>query len=133
MVAAIRSDTGASRRLILAGLERRVTLLVSVPLVIEYQAVMTRPVHLAALGLSARDVSALLDAVVAVAEKVRVAYLWRPAANDPDDEMVLEAAVNGRADAIVTFNARDFGLAASPFGIAVRAPGEMVRRLENEI
>jgi len=133
MVAAIRSNAGASRRLIVAGLERKVTLLVSVPLVIEYQAVLTRPAHLAASGLSAEDVSALLDAVVAVAERVRVAYLWRPAVNDPDDEMVLEAAVNGRADAIVTFNARDFGRAASPFGVAVRSPGEMVKRLGDMI
>jgi predicted nucleic acid-binding protein len=42
MVAAIRSDTGASRHLLIAGLERRFTMLVSVPLLIEYEAVMTR-------------------------------------------------------------------------------------------
>jgi predicted nucleic acid-binding protein len=42
MVAAIRSATGASRHLLVAGLERRFTMLASVPLLIEYQAVMTR-------------------------------------------------------------------------------------------
>jgi predicted nucleic acid-binding protein len=130
MVAAIRSDAGASRRLLVAGLQRRLTLLVSVPLLIEYQAVLTRPEHLDAAGLAVDDVNVLLDAVAAVAEPVRLAFLWRPAARDPDEDMVLEAAVNGRADALVTFNIRDFAGVAERFGIAVISPGEAVRRWE---
>lgn len=130
MVAAIRSDVGASRRLLMATLERRLTLLASVPLMIEYQAVMTRPEHLEVSGLSAADVEALLDAVAAVVEPVRLAFLWRPAVRDPDDDMVLEAAVNGGADAIVTFNLRDFGKVATRFGVEVLSPGEAWRRLE---
>lgn len=132
MVAAIRSDAGASRRLLVAGLERRLTLLASVPLMIEYQAVMTRPEHLKASRLSVEDVNVLLDAVAAVAEPVRLAFLWRPAVRDPDDDMVLEAAVNGRADAIVTFNIRDFGKVAEGFGVEVLLPGEAVGRLEGK-
>ena len=130
MVAAIRSDTGASRRLLMAALEDRLTLLASVPLMIEYQAVMTRPEHLTASRLSIEDVSVLLDAVASVAEPVRLAFLWRPAVRDPDDDMVLEAAVNGRADAIVTFNIRDFDQVAKHFGVAVILPREAVRRME---
>lgn len=132
MVAAIRSDAGASRRLLVAGLERRLTLLASVPLMIEYQAVMTRPEHLKVSRLSVEDVNVLLDAVAAVVEPVRLAFLWRPAVRDPDDDMVLEAAVNGRADAIVTFNIRDFGKVAEGFGVEVLLPGEAVRRLEGK-
>ncbi len=132
MVAAIRSDAGASRWLLRSALERRrdLTLLVSVPLLIEYEAVMTRAEHLKAAGLAVADVAVLLDAVAAVAEPVRLAYLWRPTLPDADDDMVLEAAVNGRADGIVTFNLRDFGPAAEQFGIAVLPPGEVVKRLE---
>jgi predicted nucleic acid-binding protein len=78
MVAAIRSDTGASRRLLIAGLQRLCTLVLSVPLAIEYEAVMTRAEHLAASGLTKADVGALLDTVVSVAEPVRLAFLWRP-------------------------------------------------------
>jgi predicted nucleic acid-binding protein len=132
MVAAIRSDRGASRWLLRSALERRrgLTLLVSVPLLIEYEAVMTRAEHLKAAGISVPDVEALLDAVAAVAEPVRLAYLWRPTLPDADDDMVLETAVNGRADWIITFNLRDFGPAAEQFGIAVLSLGEATKRLE---
>jgi putative PIN family toxin of toxin-antitoxin system len=130
MVAAIRSDAGASRRLLLAALRQRFALLVSVPLLVEYQAVMTRPEHLTASGLSVEEVSILLDAIAFVAEPVRLSFLWRPTLRDPDDDMVLEAAVNGRADAIVTFNHRDFAPAAEKFGIEVLSPGAAVRILE---
>jgi putative PIN family toxin of toxin-antitoxin system len=132
MIAAIRSDAGASRRLVRAALERRrvIVLLVSVPLLIEYEAVMTRIEHLRAARLSVTDVGVLLDAVAAVAEPVRLAFLWRPILADIDDDMVLEAAVNGRADAIVTFNRRDFRAAAEQFGIQVLSPGETVRQWE---
>lgn len=132
MIAAIRSVAGASRRLLRAALERRrgIVLLVSVPLLIEYEAVMTRIEHLRAARLSVADVGVLLDAVAAVAEPVRLAFLWRPILADIDDDMVLETAVNGRADAIVTFNRRDFGAAVEQFGIPVLSPGETVRQWE---
>ena len=134
MVAAIRSESGASRWLLRSALERRrgLTILVSVPLLIEYEAVMTRSEHLKAAGLSAADIATLLDAVAAVAEPVRLAYLWRPALPDANDDMVLEAAVNGRADAIVTFNLADFGRAVEQFGVVALAPGEAVKRLERQ-
>lgn len=134
LVAAIRSSAGASRWLLRAALERRrgLTLLVSVPLLIEYEAVMTRAEHLAASGLSTADVGVLLDAVAAVAEPVRLAYLWRPRLPDVDDDMVLEAGVNGRADAIVTFNLSDFIGPAKQFGIEIVRPGEAVKRLEKK-
>jgi putative PIN family toxin of toxin-antitoxin system len=133
LVAAIRSDAGASRWLLRAALERRhgLILLASVPLLIEYEAVITRTEHQAS-GLSIGDVEALLDAVAAVAEPVRLAYLWRPMLSDVDDDMVLEAAVNGRADRIVTFNLRDFIGPAEQFGIKVVRPSDAVQRLEEK-
>jgi putative PIN family toxin of toxin-antitoxin system len=130
MVAALRSDAGASRRLLVAGLRRRLTLLASLPLMIEYQAVMTGPEHLKASGLTAREVNSVLDAMAAVIEPVQLAFLWRPSLRDLDDDMVLEAAANGQADAIVTFNIRDFDLVAADFGIEVFAPGEAWQRLK---
>ena len=129
MAAAIRSDAGASRRLLVAALEQRFTLLVSVALMIEYEAVMTRTRHLVASKLSAEHVGILLDAVASVAEPVRLAFLWRPSLRDADDDMVLEVAVNGQAGAIVTFNRRDFRPATERFGIEILSPGAAIERL----
>jgi putative PIN family toxin of toxin-antitoxin system len=130
MVAALRSGQGSSRRLLVAGLRRQVLLLVSVPLLLEYESVMLRLEHLEASGASAADVSALLDAVAAMAEVVLLDFLWRPALRDPDDDMVLETAVNGRADALVTFNRKDFMQPAARLGVPILLPGEVARSLE---
>ena len=83
--------------------------LLSVPLILEYAAVLTRPQHLAACGLSSAEVGRVLDDLAVVARTVRLAFRWRAKLSDPDDEMVLETAINGSASAIVTFNQRDFG------------------------
>jgi predicted nucleic acid-binding protein len=126
LVAAFRSDRGASRVLLVSALRRRYQLLVSVPLMIEHESVLTRPEHLEAAGASRDDAEAILDAIAAVAEPVRLDYLWRPTLPDAEDDMVLETAVNGWADALVTFNRRDFGLAAMTFAIRIQSPAEAV-------
>jgi len=74
-------------------------------------------------------VEIFLDAVVAVAEPVKAHFLWRPRLRDPGDEMVLEAAVNGQADLLITFNVRDFGTVPSRFGIEVMIPRDVIERI----
>jgi len=108
VVAALRSDKGASRQLLLAALNQQFELLLSVPLMLEYEAVLTRPQHLAACVLSSAEVGRVLDDLASVARPVRLTCRWRPRLSDPDDDMVLETAINGTASAIVTFNQRDF-------------------------
>lgn len=130
LVAAMRSDRGSSRALLVHALQGRCRLLVSVPLMIEYEAVLTRPEHLDASGLSYPDVQALLDTVAVVGEPIRLSYLWRPALPDQQDDMVLETAVNGSGDLLVTFNLRHFKPAAKNFGLAVLPPAEALRRVE---
>lgn len=122
LVAAFRSDRGASRQLLLGALDRRFELLLSVPLMLEYEAVLTRPEHLTACGVSAGEVELVLDDLASVARPVRLAFRWRPKLSDANDDMVLETAVNGNADAIVTFNQRDFEAARREFGCAVILP-----------
>ena len=130
MVAAFRSAHGASRRCLLWGLKRRVTPLVSTPLLLEYEAVLTRPEHLSISCASAEDVSLVLDAVGESSDRVRLDYLWRPQLGDAGDEMVLETAVNGQADVLVTFNLVDLSKAAVRFGIRALRPGGLVRMVE---
>ena len=130
VVAAMRSDRGASRQLLLAALERRITLLVSVPLMLEYEAALTRPEHLKAIGLRAEEVNEVLAALAAVMEPVALRFLWRPRLKDPADEMVLETAVNGGADRLTTFNVRHLAEAARVFGIRTSPPGALWREIQ---
>jgi len=101
-------------------------MLASVPLMVQYEAVMLRPEHQSASGLSTRELSELIDAIAAVAIPVSISYLWRPMLRDPDDELVLETAVNGNANLLLTFNERDFAGAWS-FGPIISRPGPALR------
>jgi putative PIN family toxin of toxin-antitoxin system len=130
VVAAMRSPTGASAAIVRAVRQRQVTLLLSVPLAIEYEAVCRKSEHRVEAGLSERQVEIFVDAIIAMGEPVLTHFLWRPQLHDPNDEMVLEAAINGRADAIVTFNVRDFGTAAAQFGVEVLLPRQVIARMK---
>lgn len=129
IVSAMRSPTGASAALVLAALDGRFALIANVPLVVEYEATCSIEEHQLATGLNEQQVRLYLDGLAALVEPVETHFLWRPRLRDPADEMVLEAAVNGRADAIVTFNARDYGTIPRDFGIEVLKPYEALQRL----
>ena len=129
LIAAIRSDRGASRQLLEAALEGRLTPLISVPLFLEYEAVMKRPEHLEAAGMSISDVDEILAALIQVAVSVAFAFMLRPRLTDPQDEMVLDTAANGRADFLVTLNVRDFRSQSGQFGFEIVSPLEMWRLL----
>ena len=128
LVAAFRSERGASRELLIAALDERFVLLASTALWLEYEAVLTRPLHLTATGLSAAEVRDVLAALAVVAEPVPIHFLWRPVLADPEDEHVLDLALNGRADMLVTFNQEDFVEASKTFQIEVVTPAAALQR-----
>lgn len=129
IVAGLRSPAGASAVLLDRALDKSFVLVLSVALALEYEAVCRDPAQRIASGLSEVEVDTLVTALCAIAEPVEARFLWRPQLHDPADEMVLEAAINGVADALVTFNRRDFGQAPARFGITVLSPQEALRRL----
>lgn len=131
LVAASRSRLGASFALLQALRNRQFTALASVPLMLEYEAVLKRPEHLVAGGRSIAMTDAFLDALSLCVEPVHLHYLWRPQLRDPADEMVLETALNGRAEMLVTLNIRDFA-AASHFRLSVATPGTFLHKLQEE-
>lgn len=122
LVAALRSRSGASNAVLEMVARRQVVPLVTTALFIEYEDVLKRPEQRLATGLSIESVDRYLAAFASAAEPVEVHYQWRPQLRDPADELVLEAAVNGRADALVTHNLRDFLSAADRFGLRVVLP-----------
>ncbi len=129
LVAAFRSASGASRELLIAALDERYVLLASTALWLEYEAVLTRPSQLAAMRLSAIDVRDVLAALATVAEQVVIHFLWRPVLADAEDELVLDLAMNGRADMLVTFNQGDFADVSKTFQIEIVTPAVALRRL----
>ena len=131
LVAASRSRNGASFALLQALRNRRYIALASVPLLLEYEAVLKRHEHLAVGGRTIVMTDAFLDAMTLFIEPVHLHYLWRPQLRDPADEMVLETALNGRADALVTLNLNDFA-PASHFRLPIHPPGAFLRHLQQE-
>ena len=128
IVAAFRSRNGASNRLLRLVDWGMVTPLCSTALFLEYETVLSREETRKATGHSLKDVSAVMSALAAVSVGVDIWFRTRPMLPDPADEMVLEAALNGVAEAIVTHNIRDFHQALD-LGLAAVTPGEIVGRL----
>lgn len=130
LVAGLRSRVGASRRLLVLLHHQQYQAIASVAMMLEYEAVLTRPENLLAFGLTAEEIERFLGSMSSLIVPVTPFFLWRPQLRDPADEHVLEAAVNGGADAIVTFNLRHLKAASARFGIAALRPGDALQRIE---
>lgn len=130
IVAAMRSPRGGSAELLRQIDNGAATMLLSVALALEYEAECMLAEHRLAASLTAVEAGTFIDGLIAMAEPVQSHFRWRPRLHDPGDELVLEAAVNGRADAIVTFNEKDLREAERRYGIAVIRPGEALRRIK---
>lgn len=98
-------------------------------LFLEYEDVLSRPEQRKVHGLSLRDIALLMRDFADLIEPVEVHFSWRPQLRDANDELVLEAAMNGRADAIVTHNRKDFLSVISDFELRVLSPAEVLKEL----
>lgn len=127
--AALRSPTGASHFVLRNVLAGGIVAGASTALFLEYEDVLKRPDHLSASKLNLGQIDLILSALAARVEPIHIHFRWRPTLRDPKDDMVLEAAVNGGAETIITFNLKDFEN-ANQFGIEILRPGDFVRRLK---
>ena len=128
LVAGLRSRLGASAALLREAAHDNLEFIASPALFLEYEAVLKRSQH----NLPEQHVDGFLAELALLIRPVEIRYLWRPQLSDADDEMVLEAAINGQADAIVTHNKRDFAQAAAKFGIAVRSPADALQQIRQK-
>jgi putative PIN family toxin of toxin-antitoxin system len=129
VVTALRSNAGAAYQLLRSVQLGRLRPLITPPLFLEYEDVLKRLDQRQVSGLSLADVDEFLGALAALAEPVEVHLRWRPQLRDPGDELVFEAAINGRADALVTYNIRDFSDAAPRFGIRLMRTAELLQEM----
>ena len=129
VVAGLRSRLGASNAILMLLAKRQVVGLATPPLFLEYEDVLKRAEHRLIHGLTLEEIDEFLAELAAVLEPVETRFKWRPQVRDPGDEMVLEAAINGRADILVTFNVSDFAAASGRFGIQVLRPRDLLREM----
>ncbi len=104
----------------------RFEICLSVPLVLEYEDALLR--HLKEISLTETDVGDVLDYLCTVANRQEIFFLWRPYLRDPRDDLLLEVAVAGNCEAIITYNRRDFA-GAEKFGLRILAPGEFLKHI----
>jgi putative PIN family toxin of toxin-antitoxin system len=130
VVAGLRTRLGAGNAVLRLVAEKRIRLLATPPLFLEYEDVLKRPEHRLAHGLTLPQIDEFLAELAGLVEPVEVHFLWRPQTRDPNDEMVLEAAINGEADAIVTYNVADFAEAGERFAISIMRPAELLKKVK---
>lgn len=130
VVAGFRSPIGASRALLEAALQRTLIVVVSVPLLFEYEAVLKRDSQVKAHGLTDAELDRALQLLTKACDKQALHFLWRPQLQDVADEMVLETAINARVDMLVTFNQRHLHAAAQRFNLRCVRPSECLYELE---
>jgi predicted nucleic acid-binding protein len=128
VISALQSRRGASFAL-LNRIGETWLPLISVPLILEYEAVGKREAE--RIGISPGVVDAVVRAFCFTGRETNIYFCVRPVLVDPGDEFLLELAVAGRADAIVTHNVRHF-VGAEQFGIRVMTPAEFLRTIEKE-
>ncbi|MHB8370581.1 MAG: putative toxin-antitoxin system toxin component, PIN family [Leptospirales bacterium] len=129
LLSAFISPEGASRQLVLDALDRKFELLLSTPLLLEYESVLRRTQHLARARATDAEVTEILDALAGVCRPVAFDYNWRPTGAHADDELVIETAISGDADTLATFNLKDMRKTGSLFGFHVQRPGPLLRRV----
>ena len=127
VVAALRSRQGGSYKLLSLLAEDRFEIAISIPLLFEYEEVLTR--HMAAGIYEQQEIDDFLDYICQVACRQRIFFLWRPRLPAPKDDMILELAVAAGCEAIITHNQRDFP-GTETLGVRIDAPSGFLRNLE---
>jgi putative PIN family toxin of toxin-antitoxin system len=127
LVSALRSRRGRSNKLLSLVGSETFDLVISVPLILEYEDAALRQID--ALVYTPDEVREIIDFLCWAGEATPIYYLWRPFLPDPKDDLVLEAAVAGRCNTIVTFNQRDF-IGVDKFGLQVRTPRAFLEELK---
>lgn len=126
MVAALKSNKGASYQLLSIIDEEKFQISISVSLIFEYEDVLKR--EDLDLNLETEDIDSMLDYICKIADKREIFYLWRPYLKDPKDDLILELAVESESDFIITYNKKDFE-GINKFGLQALTPKEFLDKI----
>ncbi|KYC37852.1 DNA-binding protein [Scytonema hofmannii PCC 7110] len=126
LLAGLRSNRGASYKLLTILNDTRWQLNISTALIFEYEEILKREKD--QLTLTSKEIDDVIEAICAIANRCSIFYLWRPLARDPDDDFLIDLAVEARVDFIITYNQKDLQ-AAEKFGIRVVSPKEFLQHV----
>ena len=127
VVAAFRSRTGASNRLLATIGDPRWQTNISTALALQYESALKRTLKDQGRPIELADET--VDALVSAANRRSIPVRYRPISVDPGDDLVCELAIESRAAYVITFNTRDFE-GVTGYGVGVVRPGEFLRILE---
>ena len=129
LVAGLRSGGGASRQVLRHAINGRWTPLFSNALWLEYEDLLARPVW--TNDTTPDERRQIVDAVAALGRWVKIYYGWRPNLPDAGDDYLIELAVAGGADAIITHNIRDIDSGELRWhDLEVLTPADSLKRLK---
>jgi putative PIN family toxin of toxin-antitoxin system len=123
---ALRSRRGASYKLVSLLPIGRFSISISVPFIIEYEDVLKR--GKLPPSISEKDIGDFIDFLCRVGNRQDIFFLWRPFLPDPSDDIILEVAVAGGCDAIITYNKRHFKN-VEKFGLRILDPREFLAEI----
>jgi len=126
LVSALKSNRGASFKILSLLPSGKFEFHLSVPLVCEYESVLKRTEL--DIQWTSEEIDELLDIICLLGIKHEIWYLWRPLLQDASDEFIAELAVTAQADAIVTHNVRNFR-GVERFGIKALTPREFLQEI----
>ena len=128
MISALIGKRGASREVIRCCLTGKYLPLISNPLFQEFEDVSSRKVVRESFPLRTEEIRDLLNAFYSVCSWVPIYYLWRPNLHDEGDNFLIELALAGNSQAIVTNNVKDLQAAELKFdNLRILKPQQLLR------
>jgi putative PIN family toxin of toxin-antitoxin system len=127
-VSAILGLKGPSRELIRRCLNGDYQPLMGNSLFSEYESVIWREEIIHRCLLTKEDILALLNSFLATCEWINIYYLWRPNLKDEADNHIIDLAIAGNAQVIVTNNIKDFRNTELIFpNLSIVRPEQLIR------
>ena len=127
LYAGLYSSEGAFFQILRAIERGQIQIVISTPLLFEYEDVLNRKES--ELGLSEQEIEAILDNLCRLSDHQKIYFLWRPFLQDPKDDHILEVAVASQTNTIVTHNVRDFK-GIDQFGIRTITPKQLLKEIK---
>ena len=131
---ALYSGDGASHFILGLVREQKIKLALSMKVFAEYEAVLKRKRNLKLIGLTEKDIEAVLSFLAFIGRPFDTYFLFRPNLRDENDNIFVELALASNARLLITSDTRDFKknaqLKFADFGIAT--PAEFVKMWRKE-